>query len=129
MLSRFIAISIATLGLATAAQATESSKFNYQLRSINYVGFDGIDSAGQPICKKCEVAKQAERDAEAAIVERRQRAREFMARLQGQKTPVTVEPQTSVAAVDISPTATSTEQSLSAAKVGVAETPLRASLQ
>ncbi|GGA77010.1 hypothetical protein GCM10011491_00200 [Brucella endophytica] len=58
-----------------------------RIRSIDYVGFDGVDEAGNPICKTCEAEKAAAEAKRAALEARRKRAREYMARMQGQDLP------------------------------------------
>jgi hypothetical protein len=51
--------------------------------SVAYVGYDSFDAKGNPICTPC-IAKRAEEAAKLqAYAERRERSREYMAKLQG----------------------------------------------
>lgn len=86
MLSRFIAILTLAPALIAPAYAgsIETPAAPDQVRSIDYVGYDGVDAAGNPICKPCETEKAAEAARHAALEERRKRARDYMARMQGQ---------------------------------------------
>ncbi|KXF78407.1 hypothetical protein ATN84_00975 [Paramesorhizobium deserti] len=87
MLSRFIAISLlATVSVTVAyAGSIETPAAPEHIRSIDYVGYDGIDAAGNPICNACEAEKAAKAAKMAALEARRKRARDYMARMQGQE--------------------------------------------
>ncbi|WP_200834966.1 hypothetical protein [Phyllobacterium salinisoli] len=87
MLSRFIAILMLAPGFIAPAFAgsIETPAEPRHIRSIDYVGYDGVDATGKPICRVCEADKAAGIARRAALEERRKRAREYMARMQGQK--------------------------------------------
>ncbi|MEN5247082.1 hypothetical protein [Brucella pseudintermedia] len=89
MLSRFIAISLTTIGLPAIASAngSEAAPTTYQVGSIDYIGYDRIGANGLPVCGPCAEKKAAELDAQKAIEARRKRARAYMARMQGQPVP------------------------------------------
>ncbi|PYE90570.1 hypothetical protein C7477_101244 [Phyllobacterium leguminum] len=86
MLSRFIAIFVLAPGFIAPAYAgsIETPTEPRQVRSIDYVGYDGVDTAGNPICRVCEADKAAGAARRMALEERRKRARAYMARMQGQ---------------------------------------------
>ena len=86
MLSRFIALSMATIGLPAIAFAngSDGAPSTYQVGSIDYIGYDKIGANGLPVCVSCAEKKAAELDAQKAIEARRKRARAYMARMQGQ---------------------------------------------
>lgn len=114
-----------------SAQAAESATSPI-IGSIKYVGFDGMDQAGRPICLKCEADKLKEIEAKQATEERRQRARDYMARLQGNGPKQDTAPEQSdgvetTVALAIAPD----ENPLPSAAIMIdlGETPLRASLQ
>ncbi|PRD45687.1 hypothetical protein C5748_00535 [Phyllobacterium phragmitis] len=71
------------------------------VRSIDYVGYDGTDAAGNPICKICEAEKAAEAAKLNAMEERRKRARAYMARMQGQELGTAVAARANVDAMPV----------------------------
>jgi hypothetical protein len=89
---RFIAILTLTTGFIAPAHAGsfETLPAPRQIRSIDYVGYDGVDAAGNPVCRVCEADKAAGIARRAALEARRKRARDYMARMQGQKPESTV---------------------------------------
>ncbi|MRG56135.1 hypothetical protein GF108_11155 [Phyllobacterium sp. SYP-B3895] len=102
--------------------------------SIFYVGFDSFDATGNPICTPCEAQQAAEAARLKAYAERRERSRQYMARLQGREVPVSTA--TAAAAVSASPIAANAAELVPAgepvpqrALADVADTPLRTGLQ
>jgi len=87
MLSRFIAIlTLAPAFIAPAhAGSIETPAAPEHVRSIDYVGYDGIDAMGNPICMPCEAERAAKAAKRVALEQRRKRARDYMARMQGQE--------------------------------------------
>lgn len=110
MLSRFIAILMLTPGFIAPAIAgsIETPAAPQHIRSIDYVGYDGVDIAGNPICRVCEADKAAGVARRIALEERRKRARAYMARMQGQK----VESGVAAAPVDAMPVGALTDEAL-----------------
>jgi len=102
--------------------------------SISYVGFDSFDATGNPICTPCEAQKAAEAARLKAYAERRERSRQYMARLQGREVPVSTA--TAAAPVSASPIAANAAELVPAgepvpqrALADVADTPLRTGMQ
>src|SRR5262245_27820341 len=86
---------IATIMLMTPAQAGDSIEVKGATpatpQSITFVGYD-YDANGNPVCAACD-AKRAEEAAQLkAYAERRERSRQYMARLQGRELPATKTP-------------------------------------
>ena len=77
MLSRFIALSMTTIGLPAIAFAngSDGAPSTYQVGSIDYSGYDKIGANGLPVCVSCAEKKAAEIEAQKAIEARRKRAR------------------------------------------------------
>lgn len=104
--------------------------------SISYVGFDSFDATGNPICTPCEAQQAAEAARLKAYAERRERSRQYMARLQGREVPAAAETATAAAPVSASPIAANAAELVPAgepvpqrALADVADTPLRTGLQ
>ena len=105
-------------------------------RSISYVGYDSFDASGTPICTPC-AAKRAEEAARLkAYEERRERSREYMARLQGREDPAAPDTPKVADVAGTSPIAASAAELVSAGRPApeknldsVTATPLRAGLQ
>lgn len=102
--------------------------------SISYVGFDSFDATGNPICTPCEAQQAAEAARLKAYAERRERSRQYMARLQGREVPASTA--TAAAPVSASPIAANAAELVPAgepvpqrALADVADTPLRTGLQ
>ncbi|MEK1887267.1 MAG: hypothetical protein AAAB35_06740 [Phyllobacterium sp.] len=134
---RQILAATATIMLMAPAYAGESINLidgSTTPKSISYVGYDSIDADGNPICTPC-AAKRAEEAARLqAYVERRERSRQYMARLQGRDVPSPTTP--TVASASTSPIAANAAELVPAGEpvpqktlADVAETPLRAGLQ
>jgi len=137
MLRQTIA-AIATIILIGPAQAGDSIDVMGNTpaapRSISYVGYDGLDASGNPICTPCN-AKRAEEAARLkAYSERRERSRQYMARLQGRDVPAANAP--AVVSIATSPIAANAAELVPAGEPApqktldnVAATPLRTGLQ
>ncbi|MBB3237894.1 hypothetical protein [Phyllobacterium endophyticum] len=118
----------ATIVLNTAA-AEAGSSIDYadgsaKPNSVSYIGYDSFDADGNPICTPCLVQKAKEAARLKAYAERRQRSREYMARLQGNGTQPG-----SVMAANASPVVQPGQPAPAKVIADVGETPLRAGVQ
>jgi hypothetical protein len=94
--------------------------------SVSYVGYDSFDANGNPICTPC-LAKRAEEAARLkAYAERRERSRQYMARLQGKEVPAGSD---SLIAANAAPLVPAGEPAPEKTIADVTETPLRAGVQ
>ena len=129
---------IATFALIVPASAGDSIDVRDGAvaapRSISYVGYDGLDANGNPICTPCEAKRVEEAARLKAYTERRERSRQYMARLQGREVPATNAP--AVASIAASPIAANAAELVPAGQPapekkldGITATPLRAGLQ
>ncbi|HMF67543.1 MAG TPA: hypothetical protein VK602_08030 [Phyllobacterium sp.] len=92
--------------------------------SVSYVGYDSFDASGNPICSPCLAQKAKEAAKLKAYAERRERSRQYMARLQGNGTP-----SDSMMAANASPLAQPGQPAPEKVIADVGETPLRAGVQ
>ncbi|MBZ9654202.1 hypothetical protein [Phyllobacterium lublinensis] len=127
MLRQMIAATAMTL-LAVSAQAGESIRVMgaaAKPNSVSYIGYDSFDANGNPICTPC-LAKRAEEAARLkAYAERRERSRQYMARLQGNGAPAGP---TSMIAANAAPLVPAGEAVPEKSITSVTETPLRAGM-
>ena len=127
MLRQMIAATAMTL-LTVSAYAGDSIAImgpSAKPNSVSYVGYDSFDANGNPICTPCQ-AKRAEEAARLkAYAERRERSRQYMARLQGKEVPAG---STSMIAANASPLVPAGEPVPEKTITNVAETPLRAGM-
>jgi hypothetical protein len=94
--------------------------------SVSYVGYDSFDAEGNPICTPCQ-AKRAEEAARLkAYAARRERSRQYMARLQGKEVPASSD---SLIAANAAPLIPAGQPPQEKVIVDVAATPLRAGVQ
>ncbi|WP_420959740.1 hypothetical protein [Brucella sp. IR073] len=116
---RFIALLALTPAFIPPAHAgsIETPTPPRQVRSIEYIGFDGVDALGNPICRVCEADKAAGEARRAALEARRQRAREYMVRMQGQKPGSAVAQGETEKSVDAMPVGALTDEMLGEMKL------------
>ncbi len=93
--------------------------------SVSYVGYDSFDANGNPICTPCLVQRAEEAARLAAYAARRERSRQYMARLQGNETPGS----NSLIAANAAPLVPAVEPTPEKVIADVAATPLRAGVQ
>lgn len=94
--------------------------------SVSYVGYDSFDANGNPICTPC-LAKRAEEAARLkAYAERRERSRQYMARLQGKDVPAGTP--SMIATANAAPLVAADESVPEKAMTNVKATPLRAGM-
>ncbi len=137
MLRQIIAATAITL-FAASAYAGDSITVvegSAKPNSISYVGYDSFDATGNPICTPCLAKRAAEAARLQAYADRRERSRQYMARLQGKDVPAS-STSTAAASVATSPIAASAAELVAAgepapqkALMSVSETPLRAGVQ
>ncbi|WP_271893001.1 hypothetical protein [Candidatus Phyllobacterium onerii] len=92
--------------------------------SVSYVGYDSFDANGNPICSPCLAQKAKEAAKLKAYAERRERSRQYMARLQGNGTG-----SDSMMAANAAPLAQPGQPAPEKVIADVGETPLRAGVQ
>ncbi len=128
MLRQIIAATAMTL-LTVSAYAGDSIAImgpSAKPNSVAYVGYDSFDANGNPICTPCQ-AKRAEEAARLkAYAERRERSRQYMARLQGKEIPAGSP--SMIAAANAAPLVPAGEALPEKAITNVTETPLRAGM-
>ncbi|MBA8876938.1 hypothetical protein [Phyllobacterium myrsinacearum] len=86
MFRRLLAIIAVALFAPALAHAGESIKLkgpSARPNSVTYVGYDSFDADGNPVCTPCIEQRAAEAAKLQAYMERRERSRQYMARLQG----------------------------------------------
>ncbi|QND52170.1 hypothetical protein HB779_09795 [Phyllobacterium sp. 628] len=138
MFRRLLATTAAVLVASFAvAQAGESIKLKGPFarpNSVSYVGYDSFDANGNPICTPCIEQKAKEAAKLQAYLERRERSRQYMARLQGNGPKPDSLVATANAATLPAANATPVAQAPALAKpatglLAVGATPLRASME
>lgn len=86
MFRHLLAIIAAALIAPAIAHAGESIKLkgpSARPNSVTFVGYDSFDANGNPVCTPCIEQRAAEAAKLQAYLERRERSRQYMARLQG----------------------------------------------
>jgi hypothetical protein len=124
MFRKIIAATAMTL-ITVSAQAGGSIEVmgpSAQPNSVSYVGYDSFDANGNPICTPCLVQRAEEAARLKAYAERRERSRQYMARLQGNDIPAS---SNSLIAANAAPLVPAPENTIA----DVAATPLRAGVQ
>jgi hypothetical protein len=128
MLRQIIAATAITV-FATTAHAGDSIEMmgsSAKPNSVSYVGYDSFDASGNPICTPCLAQRAEEATRLKAYAERRERSRQYMARLQGNGGPSS---SNSLIAANAAPLVPAGEPAPEKAITNVAETPLRAGVQ
>ncbi len=89
MLPRLIAAALTAAALHGPALAggPGHAPAMVDIGSISYIGFDRMGPDGLPVCESCKAEKAAEQENQREMLERRQRARAYMARMQGKTVP------------------------------------------
>ena len=125
MLRQIIAATtIALFTVSTRADSILEIGTSAKPNSVSYVGYDSFDASGNPICSPCLAQKAKEAAKLKAYAERRERSRQYMARLQGNGTP-----SDSMMAANASPLAQPGQPAPEKVIADVGETPLRAGVQ
>lgn len=86
MFRHLLAITAAAFLAPAIAHAGDSIQLkgpSARPNSVNYVGYDSFDVDGNPVCTPCIEQRAAEAAKLKAYLERRERSRQYMARLQG----------------------------------------------
>jgi hypothetical protein len=128
MLRQTIAATAITLFTvsAYAGDSIEVMGSSAKPNSVSYVGYDSFDANGNPICTPC-LAQRAEEAARLkAYAVRRERSRQYMARLQGNEVPAG---SNALIAANAAPLVPAGEPAPAKTIGDVAETPLRAGVQ
>lgn len=86
MFRRLLALTAVALLAPVIAHAGDSIRLkgpSARPNSVSYIGYDSFDVDGNPVCTPCIEQKAAEAAKLKAYLERRERSRQYMARLQG----------------------------------------------
>ncbi|MGO4447358.1 hypothetical protein AB4Y96_00410 [Phyllobacterium sp. TAF24] len=132
MFRRLLALTAAALLAPVIAHAGDSIMLkgpSARPNSVSYIGYDSFDVDGNPVCTPCIEQKAAEAAKLKAYLERRERSRQYMARLQGNGP----KPDALVAAANAATlppeTAVPATQTPASPIADIGATPLRASIQ
>jgi hypothetical protein len=141
MFRHLLAITAVALIAPATAHAGDSIKLkgpSARPNSVTYVGYDSFDADGNPVCTPCIEQRALEAAKLQAYLERRERSRQYMARLQGNEPKPASMMAASAATLPASGTTpvaqipATPEQAVPAPANGllaVEATPLRASMQ